>query len=125
MEQFEKVVAHYTPFMKRMSEVCVKNSTIDASLYEKHNVKRGLRDVDGTGVVAGLTEISEINAYHADENGQRVECEGELFYRGIPIKELINGFVSEGRFGFEETTYLLLFGKLPDRRQLELSLIHI
>ena len=119
MEQFEKVVAHYTPFMKRMSEVCVKNSTIDASLYEKHNVKRGLRDVDGTGVVAGLTEISEINAYHADENGQRVECEGELFYRGIPIKELINGFVSEGRFGFEETTYLLLFGKLPDRRQLE------
>ena len=85
MEQFEKTVAHYAPWMRKMSEVCVESSTIDLSLYQKYNVKRGLRDIDGTGVVAGLTEISEINSYHLDENGNRVECPGELFYRGIPI----------------------------------------
>ena len=118
MEQFEKTVTHYAPWMRKMSEVCVENSTIDPSLYQKYNVKRGLRDVDGTGVVAGLTEISEINAYKLDENGNRVECPGELYYRGIPIRDLVDGFIREKRFGFEETTYLLLFGKLPDEKQL-------
>ena len=119
MEQFEKVVQHYAPWMRKMSDVCVENSTIDPSLYEKYNVKRGLRDIDGTGVVAGLTEISEINSYRLDENGNRVECPGELYYRGIPIQDLVNGFVTERRFGFEETVYLLLFGKLPDKQKLE------
>ena len=118
MEQFEKTVAHYAPWMRKMSEVCVESSTIDPSLYQKYNVKRGLRDIDGTGVVAGLTEISEINSYHLDENGNRVECPGELFYRGIPIKDLVDGFINEKRFGFEETAYLLLFGSLPDEKEL-------
>jgi|GEM_PF-2060010 len=90
MEQFEKTVTHYAPWMRKMSEVCVESSTIDPSLYQKYNVKRGLRDVDGTGVVAGLTEISEINAYKLDENGNRVECPGELYYRGIPIRDLVD-----------------------------------
>ena len=119
MEQFEKVVAHYAPWMRKMSEVCVENGTIDPSLYEKHNVKRGLRDIDGTGVVAGLTEISEINSYRLDSEGRRVECAGELFYRGIPINDLVNGFINERRFGFEETVYLLLFGELPSPARLE------
>ena len=118
MEKFEKTVAHYAPWMRKMSEVCVESSTIDPSLYQKYNVKRGLRDIDGTGVVAGLTEISEINSYHLDENGNRVECPGELFYRGIPIKDLVDGFINEKRFGFEETAYLLLFGSLPDEKEL-------
>ena len=118
MEQFEKTVAHYAHWMRKMSDVCVESSTIDTSLYEKYNVKRGLRDVDGTGVVAGLTEISEINSYKLDENGNRVECPGELYYRGIPIQDLVGGFVKEKRFGFEETAYLLLFGTLPTMDEL-------
>lgn len=119
MQKFEKVVARYAPWMDEMSEVCVHNNHIEPSLYQKHNVKRGLRDIDGTGVVAGLTEISEINSFYIDENGNRVEREGELFYRGIPIRDLVDGFISEGRFGFEETAYLLFFGGLPTPAQLE------
>ena len=119
MQKFEKTVARYAPWMDEMSEVCVRNNHIEPSLYKKHNVKRGLRDIDGTGVVAGLTEISEINSFYIDENGNRVEREGELFYRGIPIRALVNGFISEGRFGFEETAYLLFFGVLPTPAQLE------
>lgn len=119
MQKFEKVVARYAPWMDKMSEVCVRNNRIEPSLYQKHNVKRGLRDIDGTGVVAGLTEISEINSFYIDENGNRVEREGELFYRGIPIRDLVDGFISEGRFGFEETAYLLFFGELPTPAQLE------
>lgn len=119
MQKFEKVVARYAPWMDKMSEVCVRNNHIEPSLYQKHNVKRGLRDIDGTGVVAGLTEISEINSFYIDENGNRVEHEGELFYRGIPIRDLVDGFISEGRFGFEETAYLLFFGELPTPAQLE------
>ena len=119
MQKFEKVVARYAPWMDKMSEVCVRNNHIEPSLYQKHNVKRGLRDIDGTGVVAGLTEISEINSFYIDENGNRVEREGELFYRGIPIRDLVDGFITEGRFGFEETAYLLFFGELPTPAQLE------
>ena len=119
MQKFEKVDARYAPWMDKMSEVCVRNNHIEPSLYQKHNVKRGLRDIDGTGVVAGLTEISEINSFYIDENGNRVEHEGELFYRGIPIRDLVDGFISEGRFGFEETAYLLFFGELPTPAQLE------
>ncbi len=119
MQKFVKVVARYAPWMDEMSEVCVHNNHIEPSLYQKHNVKRGLRDIDGTGVVAGLTEISEINSFYIDENGNRVEREGELFYRGIPIRDLVDGFISEGRFGFEETAYLLFFGELPTPAQLE------
>lgn len=119
MQQFERVVSHYANWMQKMSEVCVENNNIDPALYEIHDVKRGLRDINGNGVVTGLTEISEINSHTVDENGNRVECAGELYYRGIPIQDLINGFIAEKRFGFEETAYLLLFGKLPDRHQLD------
>ncbi|HRR89315.1 MAG TPA: citrate synthase [Eubacteriales bacterium] len=91
---------------------------ISSDLYEKHKVFRGLRDPEGNGVVTGLTEISEVNAFR-NENGQRIPIEGECFYRGIPIQDLIHGAQEEKRFGFEETAYLLLCGKLPNQRELE------
>ena len=91
---------------------------IDPSLYAEHEVKRGLRDLDGKGVVTGLTEISDIISNKKDENGVSHNCHGELYFRGIDINSLVNGFVSEKRHGFEETVYLLLSGNLPSRTEL-------
>jgi len=95
-----------------------KNSFIDPELYSKFMVKRGLRDIDGWGVLVGLTEIGEVHAYITDEN-EIVPVPGRLIYRGIDINDIVNGFVSEKRFGFEETCYLLLFGNLPRREELQ------
>ena len=97
---------------------CFANTNIDKELYTKYDVKRGLRDLDGKGVLTGLTDISTINSMK-EVGGKRVPCEGELFYRGINIKDLVKGFTSEGRFGFEETIYLLLFGDLPNKGELD------
>ena len=91
---------------------------IDLELYAKYDVKRGLRDISGRGVMAGLTEISEVKAYIIDD-GELVPCEGKLYYRGYEIHDLVNGFISAGRFGFEEITFLLLFGSLPTVSELE------
>ncbi|WP_416378423.1 citrate/2-methylcitrate synthase [Enterococcus avium] len=100
-----------------MAEVCRKEDYLDASLYKKHNVKRGLRDLDGKGVLAGLTNISTIHPQIM--SGDKVVSKyGELRYRGIDINELVNGFVSEERLGFEEVSYLLLFGTLPTEVEL-------
>ncbi len=101
-----------------LSELCIENGRIDQSLYDTHHVNRGLRDLQGNGVVTGLTEISTITAFNK-VNGEKIPCEGVLRYRGIDIKDIVKGFLSEDRFGFEEVTYLLLFGKLPTRRELE------
>lgn len=106
-----------TPEIERLTEMCVKNSTIDVSLYGKYDVKRGLRDVNGNGVLAGLTQVSNIVSSKLVD-GEKIPCEGELYYRGIPIQDLTRGFLSEDRMGFEEVAYLLLFGKLPTREQL-------
>ena len=91
---------------------------MDVSLYGKYDVKRGLRDINGKGVLAGLTQISNIVS-SKEEDGKSVPCEGELYYRGINIEELTKGFLQEKRFGFEEATYLLLFGTLPTQEQLD------
>ena len=107
-----------TPEIQRLSEICQVKDAIDPSLYTKYDVKRGLRDLNGKGVVAGLTEISDIISSKT-VNGETVSCEGELYYRGIDIKELTSGFIKEKRFGFEETVYLLLFGSLPNREESE------
>ncbi len=107
-----------TPEILRLSEACVAHDAIDPSLYVKYDVKRGLRDLNGKGVVAGLTEISDIIS-SKEVNGETVSCEGELYYRGIDIKELTRGFIREKRFGFEETVYLLLFGTLPNQAESE------
>ena len=102
----------------KLAELCKENSNIDPKLYDVYEVKRGLRDLDGKGVVTGLTEISTINSSKI-ENGVSVPCRGELYYRGINVVDLVNGFVSDGRFGFEETVYLLLFGVLPNQSELD------
>ncbi|MFA7637580.1 MAG: citrate/2-methylcitrate synthase [Monoglobales bacterium] len=106
-----------TPEIYYLSDIAQKNSVIDPSLYDVHNVKRGLRDINGKGVVAGLTEVSTIVSSKT-VNGESVPCEGELYYRGINVCDLVNGFLSEDRFGFEETIYLLLFSNLPTADEL-------
>ena len=93
-------------------------SVISPDLFNKYIVKRGLRDIGGIGVLVGLTEIGDVHSYIIDEN-EMIPVPGRLMYRGIDINEIVNGFWTEGRFGFEETCYLLLFGDLPTREQLE------
>lgn len=102
----------------KMGIIVEENDKIDPELYIKYNVKRGLRDLDGTGVLVGLTEIGDVRAYIFDE-GEKVPVEGRLLYRGIEINDIVHGFQSEKRFGFEECCYLLLFGKLPNKIELE------
>ncbi|MFA5449671.1 MAG: citrate/2-methylcitrate synthase [Clostridia bacterium] len=106
--------------IEELAEIAKKSTIIDSSLYEKHDVKRGLRDLDGKGVVAGLTEISEINSKKIDASGKEKPAEGELYYRGINIKDIVKGFSRENRLGFEEVTYLLLFGTLPSKEELDI-----
>jgi citrate synthase len=93
-------------------------SRIDPTLYEKYSVKRGLRNEDGTGVLVGLTEVGEVFSYIMDD-ADRVPVEGRLFYRGMGVADIVNGFYQDKRFGFEETVYLLLFGELPTQEQLD------
>lgn len=106
-----------TPEIVELANKCVSNSYIDPELYSKYEVKRGLRDINGKGVLTGLTEIAEVKSYTI-EDSEMIPCEGKLYYRGYDIEDLVNGFVEDKRFGFEETTYLLLFGKLPTSEEL-------
>lgn len=107
-----------SPVIEQLCAKCVENSRIDADLYAKFDVKRGLRDLNGKGVLTGLTEISEIRQ-NKIVNGEAVPTDGKLFYRGINVNDLITGFVNDGRFGFEETIYLLFFGELPTELELK------
>ncbi len=94
---------------------------IDPDLYLKYNVKRGLRDSNGKGVLTGLTEISDVNSYREDENGNRIQMDGELYYQGVNVYDLVKG-LEERRFGFEETVFLLLSGRLPDSEDMKFFL---
>lgn len=105
-----------TPEIANLAGKCTSH-TIDPELYTKYSVKMGLRDLSGQGVLTGLTEIGEIKAYTIDEC-EYVPCEGQLFYRGYDIEEIVAGFIKDDRFGFEEVTYLLLFGELPSKEEL-------
>lgn len=107
-----------TPQVEQLTEICKEHSSLDLSLYAKYDVKRGLRDVNGKGVLAGLTQISNVQATKVVD-GKEVPCAGSLFYRGYNIKDLTKGFLTDGRFGFEEVAYLLLFGVLPNEEQLK------
>lgn len=113
----DKTLFEITPEILYLSKKCEDSNAIEKDLYFKHNVKRGLRDVDGRGVIAGLTNISDVCASR-DENGVRIPIEGNLYYRGYNIKELVKGFLADGHYGFEEMTYLLLFGELPTANEL-------
>ncbi|MBR5581133.1 MAG: citrate/2-methylcitrate synthase [Treponema sp.] len=102
--------------LAQYSESARASSIVDSSLYTKYEVKRGLRDISGKGVLAGLTEISEVMAYRIEE-GDLIPCEGRLFYRGYDIRDLVNGFLEDRRFGFEEICYLLIMGHLPTKEE--------
>ena len=107
-----------TPEIQELSLMC-EACKIDTELYTKYNVNRGLRDLNGRGVLTGLTEISEIVSKKIVD-GEEVSCDGELYYRGIDVHDITDGVLSEGRHnGFEEVTYLLLFGKLPSESELK------
>ena len=105
------------PFLTKYAEIAARQNRIPAELYEQYNVKRGLRNADGTGVLVGLTEVGQVHGYIVDE-GAKVPVPGVLRYRGIDIKDIVKGFQAEKRFGFEETAFLLLFGYLPMRQDL-------
>lgn len=108
-----------TDMMKKWSNMAVTSNLVDRELYSRFDVKRGLRDINGKGVLAGLTRIGEIQAYIIDE-GEQKPIPGKLMYRGIDIKELVNGFLKDSRQGFEEIAYLLMFGELPNEEELNL-----
>lgn len=104
-----------------LDELCLlaeKNNHIEAELYPKYNVKRGLRNKDGSGVLAGLTEIGDVHGYIMDEN-EKTPVEGKLRYRGIDVDDIVSHAEKEKRFVFEETCYLLLFGQLPTQKTLD------
>lgn len=106
---------------KMFDELCIKaekSSFIEPELFNKYKVKRGLRDPDGSGVLVGLTEIGEVHAFILDEN-EIVPVPGRLIYRGIDIRNIVEGFRNDDRYGFEETCYLLLFGNLPNKDSLK------
>ena len=107
-----------TPYIKELASLSDISNHIVPDMYTKHDVKRGLRDIDGNGVIAGLTEVSCIKAKKKDADGNDIPCEGQLYYRGINVRDLVKGFVSDGRPGFEETVFLLLFSKLPTSDEL-------
>ncbi|MDD2598743.1 MAG: citrate/2-methylcitrate synthase [Kiritimatiellae bacterium] len=104
-------------WMNHLSNLAAKNSLVDSELYTKYNVKRGLRDLTGKGVLAGLTRIGEVQAQTV-VNGESVPAPGCLIYRGIDIRDLVSGFFADKRSGFEEACYLLMFGEQPDHKEL-------
>ena len=107
-----------TPEIDFLAEKMTENSIIDPALYGKYDVKRGLRDIDGKGVLTGLTDISTIKQNKL-VNGKLVPCEGELYYRGYNVNDIVGGILRDDRFGFEEVVYLLLFGEMPNKYELK------
>ena len=104
-------------FTEKYAQICRKNDTVEKELFTEYGVKRGLRDLNGKGVLTGITNISRVESSKIVD-GKSVPCEGRLYFRGYKIQDLVNGFMSENRFGFEEVAYLLLFGELPSEDNL-------
>jgi len=112
-----KNFSEITKEILKYAEMCSNGDKINPQLYIEHKVYRGLRDLSGKGVLTGLTEISEIVS-KKQVNGEDVPCDGKLYYRGYDVEDLVKGFIKDNRFGFEEVTYLLLFGELPSSEEL-------
>ena len=110
----KNLLANYAAEKQMM---CIENDTISDSLFQEYGVNRGLRDVNGKGVLTGLTRISKIVSFKEDETGKTVPCDGELWYRGYNVKTLI-GSIGKGKFGFEKAAYLLIFGSMPSEQEL-------
>ncbi len=104
--------------LEEWSKVIEQTNTIDPKLYPEHNIKRGLRNENGTGVLVGITRVGSVIGYRK-ENDKKIPIEGELYYRGYNLFDLVRGFQEEKRLGFEETVYLLLFGKCPNQDELK------
>ena len=117
-KRVEYALFEITPEIEHLAKLCEENNAIEKELYAKYEVKRGLRDLNGKGVLAGLTNISDVCATKIVD-GKEVPCEGNLYYRGYNIKDLVRGFLNDKHFGFEEISYLLLFGELPSEQELE------
>ncbi len=113
----EYALFEVTPEIEYFAKLCEEKNAIDKDLYTKYEVKRGLRDLNGKGVLAGLTNISDVCATKIVD-GKEVPCAGNLYYRGYNIKDLVKGFLAEDHYGFEEISYLLLFGELPNEKEL-------
>ena len=111
------IYSDITPEILRLAKLSQESGVIEQELFTRYEVKRGLRDLNGKGVLAGLTHISDVRASEIVD-GVSVPCHGRLFYRGYDVKDLVQGFTQDGRFGFEEVTYLLLFGELPSAQEL-------
>lgn len=108
----------YPEKLLELSEICKENYKIPASVFANANVKRGLRNADGSGVVAGATNLGLVHGYVLYEGEKRPD-EGKLYYRGYDVEKLIDAYVKENRYGFEECAFILLFGSLPTREQLD------
>ena len=106
-------------FLDYSAKTIETNDKIESDLYIKNNVKRGLRNSNGTGVVVGLTKIGDVRGYEVDSAGNKIPVDGKLFYRGYNIEDIVGSCIKEDRFGFEEITFLLIFGTLPSRSELE------
>ena len=122
-ENRENAYCEITPAILSLKEQWEKKNFIDPRLYKEYNVKRGLRDEDGRGVLTGLTRVAEIQSYNvymdAADREHIAPSDGILYYRGIDCREIVKGSVKRGRFAFEEAAYLLLFGELPTKEQLQ------
>lgn len=111
--------SNITPYIRKMADLSNKNNEIKPYMYDVHKVNRGLRDLNGSGVITGLTEVSRITSKKMGPDGEFHSCEGELCYRGINIRDLVGGFMKDNRYGFEEAVYLLLFSELPNKSELD------
>ncbi|MDO5135372.1 MAG: citrate/2-methylcitrate synthase [Eubacteriales bacterium] len=119
-QEFTLFTKELTDSLDRLESELMKNHRIDPNLYVEYDVKRGLRDSSGKGVLTGLTEISDVCGY-VMENGRSIPADGALYYQGINVRDLVNG-LGNRKFGFEETIYLLIFGRLPDQKELDMFL---
>ena len=118
-ENRENAYCEITPAILSLKEQWEKKNYIDPKLYKEYNVKRGLRNEDGRGVLTGLTRVAEIQSYTVAEDEHITPTDGVLYYRGIDVRELVRGSAKRGHFAFEEAAYLLLFGELPNEAQLQ------
>lgn len=117
IKSFDLMDGRSLSFLQHICGEYAQQHQVPAYLYEKYGVKRGLRNADGTGVMAGITNIANVRGYYL-QDGEKTPAEGQLIYRGYDVCEMIEGFLKEGRFGYEETAYLLLFGSLPTKDEL-------
>ena len=118
-ENRENAYCEITPAILSLKEQWEKKNYIDPQLYKEYNVKRGLRNEDGRGVLTGLTRVAEIQSYTVAEDEHITPTDGILYYRGIDVRDMVRGSAKRGHFAFEEAAYLLLFGELPNEAQLQ------